>query len=169
MKKRCDVTRYRSLAAVVAVIIVIAICGRLNAPVIMYKAVEDGNLPLVRVLLSVFPKLLNARAPVGDLPELEERIGRNQMLSVAIQARQKSMALYLISKGADVNDRGYYGCTPLHFAAEWGDTEVIRTLIRHGADANLRDSGGRQPLQEALDSGNKDAVQLLREVANCRH
>ena len=45
----------------------------------------------------------------------------------------------LVDLGFDINDRSNTK-TPLHHAAETGDTELARLLIEHGADPNLVDT-----------------------------
>lgn len=45
---------------------------------------------------------------------------------------------YLISVGADVNFRDYYGLTPLHFAADSYSLDTVKALVAGGADVNAR-------------------------------
>jgi ankyrin repeat protein len=55
------------------------------------------------------------------------------------------MVEFLISRGADVNTRAFYGCTPLHFAAFSNDVETGRVLVEHGADPNIEFNGEKVP------------------------
>ena len=41
------------------------------------------------------------------------------------------------------NGISQYGETPLHYAATWGHSKCIETLISHGADTNAKDNVGR--------------------------
>jgi ankyrin repeat protein len=54
---------------------------------------------------------------------------------------------YLISKGANVNEKGKYGSTPLHFASQNGHLNVVEYLISKGANVNVNNNNnGWTPL-----------------------
>ncbi len=55
----------------------------------------------------------------------------------------------LIASGADINAKDGKERTPLHFAAEEGESDVAAELMRLGADVNARDIIGRTPLDFA--------------------
>ena len=57
-------------------------------------------------------------------------------------AANKEIAEILISQGADVNATGN-PCkqSPLHLAAEKGNTGVAEALLAHGVDVNVKDRG----------------------------
>ena len=72
----------------------------------------------------------------------------------------------LISKGADVNEKGRWGITPLHLASREGHAEVARLLISKGAYLNSVSENApglneMTPLHCAAASGNKQTVELL--------
>ncbi len=73
---------------------------------------------------------------------------------------------WLIKHGADVNQRGESGDTPLHIAAMFHDLAVARALIAAGADASARDRGGRLPEEIEIDDEFND---LLGEVSPSAH
>lgn len=50
--------------------------------------------------------------------------------------------------------------TPLHWAAQHGHVEVVRTLIDNGADVNAKDVFGRTPLHLAVSHPNVIALLL---------
>lgn len=52
---------------------------------------------------------------------------------------------------ADVNARGEFDRTPLHFAAESGTPEAIAALLNAGADASLTDKNGKIPYDRLAD------------------
>ncbi len=56
-----------------------------------------------------------------------------------------------------------YRKTPLHVAAEFGHTDVIRLLLEHKADINSRTAMGFTPLHFAAMSGHSAAARLLIE------
>ena len=63
-----------------------------------------------------------------------------------------------LSQGADVNavtKELLSGATPLHYAAEKGDTEIVDTLIAHGADVKAVDTDGKTPLLMAAKEATR--------------
>ncbi|XP_029969829.1 myotrophin [Salarias fasciatus] len=55
------------------------------------------------------------------------------------------------------------GRKPLHYAADFGQLEVLQFLIQMGADINATDSLGLTPLITACYEGHRDSVKLLLE------
>ena len=72
----------------------------------------------------------------------------------------RNIAEFLISKGVDINAKGYQDRTPLHMV---GCTEICDLLILKGADIKARDKNGRTPLFEACSSirSKKKICELL--------
>ena len=72
----------------------------------------------------------------------------------------RNIAEFLISKGVDINVKGYQDRTPLHMV---GCTEICDLLISKGADIEARDKNGRTPLFEACSSirSKKQICELL--------
>jgi len=68
----------------------------------------------------------------------------------------------LISAGADVNERGVWGTTPLHYASMEGHVEVAKLLISKGAYVNAPDGlDAMTPLHWAAGRGDKQTVEVL--------
>ena len=65
----------------------------------------------------------------------------------------------------DVNDAANKeGMTALHFAAQKGDTDVVRFLLEHGADIKAQDSVfSRSAIHFAAENGNLDTIKYLTE------
>lgn len=56
----------------------------------------------------------------------------------------------------------YYSNTPLHSAAEWGNTEIVKLLLTYNADINATNSRGETPLHKAAQhSGRREIVNFL--------
>jgi ankyrin repeat protein len=72
----------------------------------------------------------------------------------------RNIAEFLISKGVDINAKGYQDRTPLHMV---GCTEICDLLISKGADIKARDKNGRTPFFEACSSirSKKQICELL--------
>ncbi|KAL7299255.1 myotrophin-like [Trichogramma pretiosum] len=65
-------------------------------------------------------------------------------------------------KNIDVNQT-IDGRTPLHYAADYGQSEVVRYLLDKGADANATDKHGITTLLAAIWEGHTNCVRLLLE------
>lgn len=62
----------------------------------------------------------------------------------------------------DFSRKGSWGgMAPLHRAANYGQTEIVRFLLHAGADANVKDVGGLTPLHFAVEGGHGMTVRLL--------
>lgn len=75
----------------------------------------------------------------------------------------------LIEKGADIhekNDNFFGGRTPLLYASEGRNTEIVKFLMMNGADkdVNVKGTNGDSPLLVAAAKGNFEMVKLL--IAN---
>ena len=63
----------------------------------------------------------------------------------------------VLSGGEEAAD----GQGPLHLAAQWGQSEVLTTLIEHGADINRQDAEGKTPLHHAIENGQQGIINML--------
>ncbi|KAK1752993.1 ankyrin repeat-containing domain protein [Echria macrotheca] len=61
-----------------------------------------------------------------------------------------------------LDSKNAVGCTPLHLAAEAGETAIARTFILfHGAEVDAADNYGRTPLHMAARYGRTETVRML--------
>lgn len=73
------------------------------------------------------------------------------------------VANFLLEKGADINFRGFFGGTGLHWAAINGHKKMVEFLIAHGADLGLRDEQfNATALGWALRGNRTEIADLLR-------
>lgn len=61
----------------------------------------------------------------------------------------------------DVDARDKDGMTPLHYAAEFEDTNILHFLLLKEANPNIQDKDGETPLHIAIDADDKAMVKLL--------
>jgi ankyrin repeat protein len=67
----------------------------------------------------------------------------------------------LLRGGANVNARNDAGRTPLTYAAEYGQNDVVHLLLEKGADPNMADKYGKLPIDYAAGNGRDIIVKLL--------
>ena len=86
----------------------------------------------------------------------------NEQLHTAAASGDTAAVLRLISKGARVNARGFFGRTPLMNAAVCNRPETVKALLERGADASLTDDMGMAAAQAASMNGHIGVVEILR-------
>jgi ankyrin repeat protein len=80
----------------------------------------------------------------------------------AIKSGQRVAALDMISKkSADVNAAEADGTTPLIWAANLNDTDLVLRLLKAGANAKVGNQLGSNPLSEAALNSNIDLIKAL--------
>jgi len=94
--------------------------------------------------------------PTGKTPDIS--IHQAAGLLGNIEAVKQHLAA-----GADVNAKGKWGITPLHYAAQQGHKEVVELLIAAGADVNAKTNGGLTPLVLAEEEKQTETADLLRK------
>jgi len=125
----------------------------------LMAAIENGNR-------TVFGALLAAGAGIGPQNEYGETA-----LHAAAQRGDAAMALALLARGADVNERVVqpkemvHGRTPLMGAATSGKLGIVKLLLERGADPMAKDVSGWTALTFA-EPLNKRIAEHLRKVMN---
>ena len=61
----------------------------------------------------------------------------------------------------DINEKGYLGLAPLHYAAQHGNIDIIRLLIDEGALLDIKDSVGQRPIFYAITNNQLEAAKVL--------
>jgi ankyrin repeat protein len=73
-----------------------------------------------------------------------------------IKNQIKKLNKYL-ANGVDVDSKGEYNCTPLHYACQEGNIEIVKILLKNGADVNIQNRYSTfYPLFDAITSDNED-------------
>ena len=62
----------------------------------------------------------------------------------------------------DINARDENGATPLHWAARYGQKQIVELLINRGAKVNAKDNSGSTPLDRATQGSHTAIAELLR-------
>ena len=91
----------------------------------------------------------------SDAVEMKDRTGHRAIHYAAgcRHAQSADVIGQLIGAGANVNCAQVMGSTPLHCAAQSGNWESYRTLLKAGADASKADKRGRTPVRLAAEQG----------------
>lgn len=87
-------------------------------------------------------------------------------LLAALQAHDVPRALELLFAGADPNELGPGGRTPLIEAAQLGDAELVKRLLDAGADPSLADGMQETALLKAAAFGHRQCVAVLEPLAS---
>jgi len=133
-------------------------------PVPLYYAALCGLPDLVERLLTTHPQDLNAEGGNWGSP-----------LNAALAKGNLDIALFLLDRGADWENRGEEDQTGLYIASSRGYSDVVRSLIDRGADLNAickdRDENEHEvkwtPLHAAIHKKRRDvAIQLLERGAD---
>lgn len=76
----------------------------------------------------------------------------------------------LVKRGADPNARDAHGSSPLHVAAQEGDSATVEFLLASGANPSLCNTAGRTALELALTFADEEVelIDVLRQ-AQAKH
>jgi uncharacterized protein len=110
--------------------------------------------------------LIRSLLELGANPNYEDAAGFPSLIAALSSERsdKREIIELLISFGADLQQRGINGWTPLHFAAAGNDAPAVSLLLSHGANRTARTNVDdfNTPLEEAEQLGCSDAVRVLR-------
>jgi len=95
-------------------------------------AVAFSDLIMIKILVEEF----GADVSKGDYEN------HTPIYNLVSELDQHSIekAKYLLEKGADVNQAIYTGKTPLMLAAQYGNLEMVKELLKHGAEVSAVDN-----------------------------
>jgi ankyrin repeat protein len=93
-----------------------------------------------------------AEALIADGADVNGTVNGAPLLSQLLDSYDEDSARWLIEHGADVNRRAPNGSSPLHRAAQNGQSAVGEALVAKGADVNARDEDGATPLHRAVEN-----------------
>ena len=111
---------------------------------------SQGRTPLAQAVTFGYPDIVQAVIGAGASANMTESSGINLLHWAAIANRPEVIpALYMA--GVPVNAQDEFGFTPLMYAAtiDFGDTELVKTLLRAGADPSIRNHDGRTARDQA--------------------
>ncbi|KAL5009145.1 hypothetical protein ScPMuIL_014726 [Solemya velum] len=133
----------------------------------LHFATKLGHTDTVRLLLAsgADPGVHNSdqKTPLDLASSQQVTRVYNQHLLQAIAASDVGSVCQLLAAGVDVNlvDSPETKSTPLHWAASYGNHEVVQCLCSRGADVNHCNVAGITPLHEAVKRGEMKIIQEL--------
>jgi ankyrin repeat protein len=106
-----------------------------------------------------------ASEAMGALQEVSELLmhkgGTTANLCLALHMRSVEKAKAFIEGGAKINVSDGHGYTPLHYAVQNNQKEIVHLLISKNADVNAKNSEGQTALDIAVDRNRKEIAELL--------
>ena len=86
-------------------------------------------------------------------------------LLAAAYMKQPGMVDMLLAKGANANAQTIdTGMTPLMFAAQAGNAEIVKSLLAHQANIDQNNREGKSAVTLAEDGNATEVVKLLRSA-----
>jgi ankyrin repeat protein len=161
-------------------------------PIAIHEAYVRGDLEALKALLGNPPDFPNCRGSrgVGEIileyaicwsplhfirillelganPNYEDHAGFHSLIAALSTEREDKRAIVemLLAFGADIQQRGVNGYTPLHYAAVQNDIRMLELLLARGADPNVRTDVDdyTTPLEEAERCGRRETIQILKD------
>ncbi len=114
-----------------------------------------GYTPLIRAVKSTSTKTVELLLSHGaDINKTITSNNRSALIEALVN-KSKSIALYLINKGANINHQDNYGYTALYFATYNGFSSISRLLYQKGANILVETKRGENLLHAATQAGTK--------------
>jgi len=88
----------------------------------------------------------------------------SQSLLELVEQQAFDQAAAMIVDGADVNELSADGTTALHWAAYYGNAELVIQLLRAEANVDTRNDYGSSPMSEVATVGNLEILKLLLDA-----
>ncbi len=136
------------------------------------RVTDGGGTPLAVHVTAGQAHESSGFEEVVEVVRVPQRCGRQREIHEGLTPLQRVVSLrgqedvvprLLIQAGADVNARETDGDMPLHRAALYGRTDVVKLLLDEGADPNAQNMDGETPVTVALERGREGIVELLKQ------
>ena len=123
-----------------------------------------GHTPLLSSIrwdrIEVTKLLIEKGANINPTTEL----GSTPLIISSVEGNPELARLFL-ENGADISLKDdNYQRTALHFAALYGQFEIVDALVKKGADVDEKDGAGKTPLDYANRYGHEKVAKLLKSA-----
>jgi len=131
---------------------------------------KDGATALI-LTCGVSPELAKLFLEEGaDIHAITDRgmgvFTQCTMVGLSRETVTYEFAEFLLSKGADIDEANtteyYGGYTPLFWAVQYNNEELVRFLVKNGANVNANSTKGKTPLLIATEAGNTNIIEILK-------
>lgn len=123
----------------------------------LYLACNFKNIDAVNKLL-----LSGADPNVVYIPNEDDPIDCvDSILEIAILHNRLDIIIQLVIYGVNIHDIGFSGYTPLMWACDYYNENIVKFLIGLGCDVNYCNTDGYTPLSIAIYNNNTELVTLL--------
>ncbi|GJQ80182.1 hypothetical protein Trydic_g23759 [Trypoxylus dichotomus] len=129
---------------------------------LLYDSVEDQDISSVRKLLVEKKANPNIILPGKGISCFHLAVG-NDSPKFAMEVTS-----LMIQGGGDPNVLSDEGLTPVHIAAAWGRTDILRLLLHCGGDPQLTDNCYKSALHYALNEGWEEAAVIIKDFIGCQ-
>ena len=166
------------------VVMVVSLCRAQDKPMDVFDTARKGNITEMKALEAINKDTINAISPMGFSPlilacyrgnkEVAEYLAKkvrdinyNSSSGTALAATAVKGDVYLskilLENKADPNIADQSGVTPLIYAVQFENRELVELLLKHKANAKLADKEGRTPLDHAIFTNNQEIINLLKK------
>jgi len=140
---------------------------RLVGPEFWNLASSVAPIPLEYAIYHSPVEFVAEMIDLGADPNYVDDAGFPSLIAAMSSGRTEIHGLVelLLDSGADIQQRGVNGFTPLHYAAAYCDPGIVRLLLVRGADPEARTDVDdyTTPLEEARAFGDAASVKLLEQ------
>ena len=126
-----------------------------------HDLVEKGDIEGVREAISCTTTM----APIDIVNQGDPGRANTTPLHLASRRGFIDLVEFLVEQGADLNARGAWELTPLHYSAVFNQPTITTKLLDYGADHHLKDAKGNTALDHAKLESNNDVVTILENAA----
>jgi uncharacterized protein len=83
-------------------------------------------------------------------------------LMACVVKGNNEMSKFLITKKANINLADANGMSPLIYAVQFQNIEIIELLLKNNVDKSHKDKQGKTAFEHATFSGNEKIINLLK-------
>jgi uncharacterized protein len=136
---------------------------------LLIKAIESDDFETALKLIGENKKnIINMQDSEENTPlHLATNYSLYHDLSPNVRKKLYQIAIALLEKGANPNQKDKWGSLPIHYAAIHGDLELIKKLAEFGADLNAKDGAKETPLHQAIRRKHDKVVHYLLSNPEC--